>query len=279
MVKVFTSHLTYEGEDKLNIAPPVSQETGPTLAPTRTLYGGYKRFTAEQSRNTANIRKWEAYEPLTWEQFCDSYLQLLRTRYAADKQPFLDVLHQERVVLACHCAAHTPCHRYLAVDVLEKIAQRLGLPFERGGELDPRTGRLLLPPDDPARQEITFPVVMIVAPKGKTPVGWGVVAWLRSTGESLLLEIGHVGPGQQEIADEYSRSLIRALTAQGLSLEGRADDLEATLDRLKAIALTNRLPGVWQELSDDGETLESGEFTLVRSAEKVKLLAKLTVEG
>ena len=68
-------------------------------------------------------------------EYSERYLIMLRQRYAADKQPFLDILAHERVTLKCYCRAGKFCHRHIAVDVLEKIAAAHGLPFERGGEI------------------------------------------------------------------------------------------------------------------------------------------------
>ncbi len=58
-----------------------------------------------------------------------------RARYQADDRPFIEILQREAVVLLCYCPASAFCHRHLAVDILDKIAQAKGLPFGRGGEL------------------------------------------------------------------------------------------------------------------------------------------------
>lgn len=67
--------------------------------------------------------------------YTSAYVDALRLRYKANKQPFLDILQHEEVVILCFCTAGKFCHRHLALDVLEKIALAHAIPFERGGEL------------------------------------------------------------------------------------------------------------------------------------------------
>ena len=69
------------------------------------------------------------------EEYVEKYLAMLRQRYAADRQPFLDILAHEQVTLLCYCRAGKFCHRHLAADVLIKIATAFDLPFEYRGEI------------------------------------------------------------------------------------------------------------------------------------------------
>jgi len=69
------------------------------------------------------------------------YINLLRQRYRQDRSGFIRVLTPEStdvIRLGCYCKPHTYCHRYLAVEVLEKIARAHGIPFEYGGEVPGR---------------------------------------------------------------------------------------------------------------------------------------------
>jgi hypothetical protein len=69
--------------------------------------------------------------------YTGQYLDLLRYRYRHDRSGFICILTPENadaMTLACYCKPHTFCHRYLAVEVLEKIARAHGIPFEYGGE-------------------------------------------------------------------------------------------------------------------------------------------------
>src|SRR2546423_4241366 len=120
MGTVFTSRIGYSGPDGLDTTVKSGAGLGTVLAPTWALVGGIKR--------------WRGYEVLTPDDYTERYYDLLRARYLADQQPFLDILTQERVVMLCYCA-NTFCHRHLAADILDKIAQAKGIPFVRGGEI------------------------------------------------------------------------------------------------------------------------------------------------
>lgn len=74
---------------------------------------------------------------LSEEDYREQYLELLRSRYRQDSSGFVRILTGSggTVTLACFCKPHTYCHRYLAVEVLEKIAQAHNIPFEYGGEV------------------------------------------------------------------------------------------------------------------------------------------------
>ena len=118
---IYTSRIGYVGSDGLDITVKSAIGVGRLLAPTWAMVGGLKR--------------WAGYEPLVPAQYVDQYYTLLRTRYRADPQPFFDLIHRERLTVLCFCSVGVFCHRYLAVDILEKIAYAAGLPFARGGEL------------------------------------------------------------------------------------------------------------------------------------------------
>jgi hypothetical protein len=75
-------------------------------------------------------------QTITDAEYAERYLALLRWRYSASPQMFLDIFNRPRVVLTCYCADGAFCHRHLAVEVLEKIAFYHGIPFTRGGELN-----------------------------------------------------------------------------------------------------------------------------------------------
>ncbi len=120
-VTVATSRIGYSGAGGLNTTVKSATGLGLALAPTWELVGGIKR--------------WADFARLTPNAYTERYYALLRARYQTNKQPFLDILAQETVVLLCYCRADTFCHRHLTVDILEKIAQANGIPFIRGGEL------------------------------------------------------------------------------------------------------------------------------------------------
>jgi hypothetical protein len=122
MTTLFTSRIGYRGEDGLDITVKSATDFGRILAPTWRMVGG--------------VKHWKQYKTLTTEEYRDLYYALLRSRFRADKQPFLDLLQRERLVLLCFCPAGAFCHRHLAVDILEKIATANRLTVTRGGELE-----------------------------------------------------------------------------------------------------------------------------------------------
>src|SRR5205823_2771135 len=140
-------------------------------------------------------------------------LLLLRDRWTDDKQPFLDIVQQDKVTLTCYCGPGEFCHRYIAVDVLEKVAERQHIPFERGGEIDPYTGRAWLAPDDPRREELQLGVAPVVSPDGQTDLGWaamGVLANPRNL--NVAIELGHFR--ENVSAEQYLDGLEQNLKTQ-----------------------------------------------------------------
>ena len=121
MCVIYTSHIRYQGADGLDITVKSATGIGRILAPTWAIVLG--------------VKHWRGYEPLTPEQYRHQYYALLRERFRADRQPFLDLLERERLTLKCFCQAGMFCHRHLAVDILEKIAAANGIAVVRGGEL------------------------------------------------------------------------------------------------------------------------------------------------
>lgn len=88
------------------------------LAPTGELLGNYK----------AGITTATGYQEI--------YLNLMRHRWTADPQWFLDFCKShERLALACYCGADQFCHRLLLVDLLRKICVKYNIPFIYHGEL------------------------------------------------------------------------------------------------------------------------------------------------
>ncbi len=129
MCIIYTSRIAYRGADRLDTTVKSGEGLGKLLAPTWALVGGIKRHETE-----GRDPRWLRYEPLTQEQYIDGYYAVVRERYKADATPFLELLERERLVICCYCAG-TFCHRYLAVDILAKIAEAKGLLCECGGEL------------------------------------------------------------------------------------------------------------------------------------------------
>lgn len=74
---------------------------------------------------------------ITWEQYTDGYINLLRGRYPAHKELFEQILKRGKVIVECYCSKDDclHCHRTLAVQVLKKIAWSSGLYVLDCGEV------------------------------------------------------------------------------------------------------------------------------------------------
>ena len=118
MTILATSRINTDDPDALNITvKSASTPEGKALAPTWDMVMKSKRGE------------------ITWEQYTERYLDLLRKRYAQDKTPFLNILNRDRVVLTCYCTDWKHCHRFLAMQVLQKIAVHHGYTITLDGEL------------------------------------------------------------------------------------------------------------------------------------------------
>lgn len=78
-------------------------------------------------------------EKITWDEYREQYTALMRQRYQANPSAFLEALSSDELIVCCYCKdTHTTtqhCHRYLLVDILEKVADHHGITFERIGEV------------------------------------------------------------------------------------------------------------------------------------------------
>ncbi len=121
MCLVSTSRVGFQGLGSLDITVKSATSLGRVLAPTWAMVGG--------------VKGWGGYEVLSIEQYTQRYYDLLRERFRQNGQAFLDILAQEQTCILCYCRPNVFCHRHLAVDILERIAQRYAIPFVRGGEV------------------------------------------------------------------------------------------------------------------------------------------------
>lgn len=120
---IYTAQIGRIQHPYLDITVKSGVGLGRLLAPTWDMVLGVKRGTLSEAR------------------YSETYLELLRHRYRQNRSEFIRILtpeDTESLNLACYCKPHTFCHRYLAVEVLEKIARAYGIPFEYGGEVPSR---------------------------------------------------------------------------------------------------------------------------------------------
>lgn len=118
-ITICTAQMGIADEDSLDITiKSAGSSEGRALAPTWDIVRAIKEGRID----------WRKYER--------DYTDLLRQRYKEHPLPFLRILERDRIVLKCYCGTdHAECHRHLAVDILEKIAQSKGIRVIRGGEV------------------------------------------------------------------------------------------------------------------------------------------------
>ena len=122
---IYTARVGYKGifrEHALDITVKSGKGAGQMFAPTRPLLNSYK------------------YGPMTWEQYREGYLELLRGRYSGMARYVMDAVTKEQtVVLLCYCRdsyhGDRKCHRYLAAEVLLAIAKANGIIATYKGEI------------------------------------------------------------------------------------------------------------------------------------------------
>jgi uncharacterized protein YeaO (DUF488 family) len=129
MLTISTSRITYSGSDRLDVTiKSASTIEGKLFAPTWDMVTGVKKYHGDT--------RFPHVKPISSEEYNQRYYQLLRDRYAKNKQVFLDLIHRESVVLCCYCSrSPTHCHRHLAADILSKIAKSQGIEVKLGGEI------------------------------------------------------------------------------------------------------------------------------------------------
>jgi uncharacterized protein YeaO (DUF488 family) len=79
---------------------------------------------------------------LDWAAYRRQYTELMRQRYAANPSAFLEALNSDELIVCCFCkdmhATTRHCHRYILVEILEKVAAHHGIGFEYIGEVHNR---------------------------------------------------------------------------------------------------------------------------------------------
>ena len=115
---ITTGQINHISRPYLDITVKSGQGLGKLLAPTWVMVMGIKRGTLSQVDYT------------------ESYLNLLRTRYRNDKAGFIQLLTPDsgELLIGCYCRPHSFCHRYIAVEVLQKIGYAHGIIVGYGGE-------------------------------------------------------------------------------------------------------------------------------------------------
>ena len=121
--EIKTARINYAGRDGevvLNTTVKSGQGTGTVFAPTWQMVMASKRGQ------------------ITWDDYTQQYTALMRQRYAENQQAFLEVLNHKKPVVSCYCKdthqTDKHCHRYILIEILEKIAKHHGINFKYAGE-------------------------------------------------------------------------------------------------------------------------------------------------
>jgi len=76
---------------------------------------------------------------ISWQTYIEQYTALMRQRYQANPSAFLEALSSNELIVCCYCKdTHTTtkhCHRYILVEILEKVAAHHSVGFEAIGEV------------------------------------------------------------------------------------------------------------------------------------------------
>ena len=79
---------------------------------------------------------------IPWQSYIEAYTALMRQRYADNPAAFLEALDSDELIVCCYCrdthATTKHCHRYILVEILEKIAVHHKIGFEPIGEIHNR---------------------------------------------------------------------------------------------------------------------------------------------
>lgn len=140
-MNLYTGTIDLAKRNRANIAPIYPMDTTlksatakwAAFAPTQALVYGSKAFNGD--------KRFEEWVPLSWEQYTDGYLTLLRQRYVSDPEPFREAVKiatDKGLCLCCYCnkekAEQGRCHRVLLADVLVKVGASMGVELVYRGE-------------------------------------------------------------------------------------------------------------------------------------------------
>jgi hypothetical protein len=123
MCRVGTARIDYQGQvgqRVLNTTVKSGIGLGATFAPT------WKMVMASKQK------------AISWQSYVEQYTALMRQRYQANPSAFVEALSSDELIVCCYCkdthATTKHCHRYILVEILEKVAAHHGIGFVSIGE-------------------------------------------------------------------------------------------------------------------------------------------------
>ena len=123
MTAIYTSRIDYPGDDAIDVSALTGNQA---FAPLWPVVRDFKRGR------------------LTWDEYKDEYVSLMRASYKENRLAWDHVLQRERVVLVCFCPDVSNCHRLLLARIFEKLGamylgeidkwsrKQVGIPWEPG---------------------------------------------------------------------------------------------------------------------------------------------------
>ncbi|MFW5962556.1 MAG: DUF488 family protein [bacterium] len=103
MLRVKTSHITYRGDNRLDITVKSGSKLGKVFAPSWDMVMGYKK---------GKISK---------DEYTKKYYERMRRSYVKETEKWNELLAKKEIVLCCYCKKGDFCHRLLLADILVKL--------------------------------------------------------------------------------------------------------------------------------------------------------------
>jgi uncharacterized protein YeaO (DUF488 family) len=103
MLKVYTSRITYNGPNKLDITVKNQDNIGRIFAPTWDIVTYYKEGVISE------------------EQYTNKYHKMMLKSYDINHHMWEEILSRKRVVFCCFCPANAFCHRFILAGYFESL--------------------------------------------------------------------------------------------------------------------------------------------------------------
>lgn len=113
-VTVYTSQLSYRGDDALDITRKSAGPRGIAFAPSWPLF---KQYLARKHSHRADRASWLEYR--------EKYIAEMRVSYVENRASWKALLSLDTVTLCCYCQNPSACHRVvLASEILTKLGAK-----------------------------------------------------------------------------------------------------------------------------------------------------------
>lgn len=78
----------------------------------------------------------ESMENAAWADYVPRFTDEMRRSFASNRDRWIDVIREPRVVLLCYCTHKAHCHRHLVRSMLAKVGRSVGREVVDGGDMD-----------------------------------------------------------------------------------------------------------------------------------------------